>query len=83
MLCTMCAVLIPCIQDPCWYYAQKTDRPEKKGAIPITHVRLVYMSDDGRIFPTQSSVLIKVLKCDSNASNRVMSLTCWSKTLCS
>ncbi|CAI8041607.1 hypothetical protein GBAR_LOCUS23116 [Geodia barretti] len=33
-------------QDLCWYYAQKTDYPEVKGTIPITHVRLVYMSDD-------------------------------------
>lgn len=33
----------------CWYYAQKTDRPEQKGTIPVTHVRLVYMSDDGKL----------------------------------
>ena len=36
------------IQDLCWYYAQKTDHPEEKGVIPVTHVRLVYMSDDGK-----------------------------------
>ena len=26
------------IQDLCWYYAQKTDHPEEKGVIPVTHV---------------------------------------------
>lgn len=36
------------VQDLCWYYAQKTDRPDQKGTIPLTHVRLVYMSDDGK-----------------------------------
>lgn len=29
--------------------AQKTEEPEKKGIIPISHVRLVYISDDGRL----------------------------------
>ena len=33
--------------DLCWYYAQKFDHPEEKGTIPVTHVRLVYVSDDG------------------------------------
>ena len=28
--------------------AQKTEEPDKKGNIPISHVRLVYISDDGR-----------------------------------
>ncbi|XP_019864138.1 PREDICTED: uncharacterized protein LOC109593544, partial [Amphimedon queenslandica] len=32
--------------DLCWYYAQKVENPSVKGVIPITHVRLVYMSDD-------------------------------------
>ena len=27
--------------------AQKTEEPDKKGIIPVSHVRLVYMSDDG------------------------------------
>ena len=29
--------------------AQKTEEPDKKGIIPISHVRLVYISDDGRL----------------------------------
>ena len=36
------------MQDLCWYFAQKTDQPSKKGAIPVTHVRLVYLSEDGK-----------------------------------
>jgi hypothetical protein len=39
------SILYP-LQDLCWYYAQKTDHPEQMGNIPVTHVRLVYMSDD-------------------------------------
>ena len=35
------------LQDLCWYNAHKTDHPEQKGTIPVTHVTLVYMSDDG------------------------------------
>ena len=27
--------------------AQKTEEPDKKGIIPVSHVRLVYISDDG------------------------------------
>ena len=44
-----CVCVCVCVQDLCWYEAQKTDQPEKKGAIPITHVRLVYMSEGGKL----------------------------------
>ena len=37
-----------CFQDLCWYLAQKTEEPDKKGNIPVSHVRLVYISDDGQ-----------------------------------
>lgn len=39
-------MLLHPMEDPCWYYAQKTDKPEIRGVMPITHARLVYMSDD-------------------------------------
>ena len=34
-------------QDLGWYFAKKLDKSGKAGAIPITHVRLVYDSDNG------------------------------------
>ena len=34
------------MKDLCWYKAHKADNPSKSGIIPLTHVRLVYMSDE-------------------------------------
>ncbi|KAL5460597.1 hypothetical protein EMCRGX_G034053 [Ephydatia muelleri] len=38
--------LLKPMEDLCWYYAQKSSAPSEMGVIPITHVKLVYMSDD-------------------------------------
>lgn len=39
-------VIINSMPDLCWYQAHKAGNPRQRGVIPITHVRLVYMSDD-------------------------------------
>ncbi|XP_064404262.1 uncharacterized protein LOC135349648 [Halichondria panicea] len=39
-------MIINPLPDLCWYTAQKTDHPEAKGSVPITHTTLVYISDD-------------------------------------
>ena len=38
--------LLKPMEDLCWYYAQKSSAPSEMGIIPITHVKLVYVSDD-------------------------------------
>ena len=43
-LCTVCSIIM---QDLGWYFAKKLEKSGKAGAIPITHVRLVYDSDNG------------------------------------
>ena len=36
----------PSPQDLCWYRAHKAYARSKEGVIPLTHIRLIYMSDD-------------------------------------
>ena len=42
-LCTLCSIIM---QDLGWYFA-KLENSSKAGAIPITHVRLVYELENG------------------------------------
>ena len=44
------------MQDLGWYFAKKLEKSGKAGAIPITHVRLVYDSDNGEELGCATSV---------------------------
>ena len=37
-------------QDLCWYYAWKSEHPAMTGLIPLTHVKLVSVSDNEGVF---------------------------------